>query len=111
MFGDVMLFIICFAVTEVLVHPRRLDTVISSAADGTVRSFDSSSTAGTGYHQGREQDGDNMSEQSGGGGVNGDYHMLYADPAPLTSMDCDSSSDTCMLLATSLAGGVARIVI
>lgn len=88
-------------------HPRRLDTILSSAADGTVRSFDSSAAGTASYHRGE----DNMSEHSDGGGSGGDYPLLYAEPAPVTSLDCDNSSDTCMLLATSLAGGVARIVI
>lgn len=91
------------AVTDVLVHPRRLDTILSSAADGTVRSFDSSTAGtGTGYYQ----DGDYMSD-----GGHSDYNLLYADPVPITSMDCDNSSDTCMLLASSLAGGLARVII
>jgi len=42
-----LLTVICdffIAVTDVQVHPRRLDTVLSSSADGTVRSFDSNNS-------------------------------------------------------------------
>jgi hypothetical protein len=93
----ILLFI--FTVSDVLVHPRRLDTVLSSAADGTVRYFDST-TART--HDGGAGGGEEVDEA---------FPVLCADASAVTSMDCDNSTETCTLAASTSAGGIIRIAI
>ena len=86
-------------------HPRRLDTVLCGAADGTVRCFDHTLTPAC--------DSDAMDEEHAGGEDEQDavFPVVCADSGPISSMDCDNSSDTCVLLAGSAMGGVTRVVI
>lgn len=91
-------------VSDVLVHPRRLDTVLSSAADGTVRYFDST-TART-HSYGGADGGAGSGEE-----VDDAFPVLCADASAVTSMDCDNSTETCTLAASTSAGGIIRIAI
>ncbi|KAJ1442316.1 WD40-repeat-containing domain protein [Ochromonadaceae sp. CCMP2298] len=95
-------------VTGLLVHPRRLDSLVSCATDGAVCCF--STTAA---------EGDAMEEEGEGQGQ-GRYPVLYREPsanrprapvASVCSVDCDNSSDQCMLLASSSAGAYMRLAI
>ncbi len=94
------------AVSEVLVHPRRLDTIISSAADGSVRVLDTN-TATT------FSSSSNMDESfvDAAGQEQEGCYTICAESSAVTSMDCDNSTDVCTLLVGSVAGGVTRVII
>lgn len=92
------------AVTDVLVHPRRLDTILSSSADGTVRSFDSAYNASRApYSNALSVYGAQQSDEL--------YRVLCSEPGAIVSMDSDNSSDACMLLAVASTGSATRIAI
>ena len=87
-----------------LVHPRRLDTVLSSSADGTVRSFDSAySSSRAPYSNALSVYGAEPSDEL--------YRVICSEPGAIVSMDSDNSSDTCMLLAVAATGSATRIAI
>ncbi len=116
-----IVFIVCYlhvtssiAVTDVQVHPRRLDTVLSSSADGTVRSFDSNNSS----ISSSSSRFNSINSRAGAMTVFGNdspsedmYHAICSDPGAITSMDCDNSSDTCVLLAVSSTGSAIRVAI
>lgn len=87
-------------------HPRRLDTALSSAADGTVCVCDTSTapTASIGA-DGYLDDG-----MDGGGDRTG-YGTICAEASGVVSMDCDTYTEDCTLLVGAVAGSIARIAI
>ena len=109
---NVLVLYTFIVVTDVQVHPRRLDTVLSSSTDGTVRSFDSnnSNNSSSNPFHGFNSRGaltvfgnDTPSEDM--------YQVICSDPGAINSMDCDNSSDTCVLLAVSSTGSAIRVAI
>eukprot|EP01032_Pedospumella_encystans_P018376 gene18376-20922_t len=100
------------AVTDVQVHPRRLDTVLSSSTDGTVRSFDSnnSSNSNSNHFNGFNSRGA-LTVFGNDAPSEGMYQVICSDPGAINSMDCDNSSDTCVLLAVSSTGSAIRVAI
>jgi hypothetical protein len=83
------------------VHPRRLDTVLSGAADGTVRYFDST-TVRTHLYGAADGTAEEVDEV---------FPVLCADASGITSMDCNNSSETCTVAASSTVGGITRMAI
>lgn len=100
--------------TDVQIHPRRLDTVLSSSTDGTVRSFDSNSSGNSSSSSRFNSSGFNGGALTvfGNESLGEDtYHVICSDPGAIVSMDCDNSSDTCVLLAVSSTGSAIRVAI
>lgn len=89
------------AVSDVQVHPRRLDTVLCASTDGTVRSFDSvqASSSALAVYGAAADAADDV------------YRVICSEPGAIASMDCDNSSDTCVLLAVSATGSAVRVAI
>eukprot|EP01034_Spumella_vulgaris_P031307 gene31307-38679_t len=85
-------------VTDVLIHPRQQDIVLSSSADGTVKYFNSTNYSAAHIHKG-----------GGGGGEeeNEDFVTLLSEPAAVNALDFDADSN--MLLAVSAIGSVWRL--
>ena len=86
-------------VTDILVHPARSDTLLSSSCDRTVRMVDTNSSLPmTDPHPSL-------------------CPVLHRDVSAIRSLHCDCSSTSsfsdasCTLLAAADAGGVTRLVI
>ena len=98
--------------TDVQVHPRRLDTVLSSSTDGTVRSFDSNNSSNSNSNRFNGFNSRGALTVFGNDAPSEDmYQVICSDPGAINSMDCDNSSDTCVLLAVSSTGSAIRVAI
>jgi hypothetical protein len=95
------------AVTDVLVHPRRLDTVLSSAADGTVNAQDTSLASASAAYMSASDNADAMENASVGEGC----YSVCAEAAAVSCLDCDNGADRCTLLVGTAAGGITRVTI
>lgn len=92
-----MVCLVLPAVTNVLVHPRRLDTVLSAAEDGSVVALDTALAA---------SNNTNSDDSTAEG-----FYAVSKEAASVASMDCDNGADLYTLLVGSAAGGITRIAI
>ncbi len=85
-------------VTDVLIHPRQQDIVLSSSADGTVKYFNSTNYSAAHIHR---QGGLGTSENEE------DFVTLLSEPAAVNALDYDVNSNN--LLAVSAIGSMWRL--
>jgi WD40 repeat protein len=86
-------------VTDVLIHPRQQDIVLSSSADGTVKYFNSTNYSAAHIHR---QGGPGAGEEDGE-----DFSTLLSEPAAVNALDYDANSNS--LLAVSAIGSMWRL--